>query len=76
MKFSDIFNEELNEKVQGLDEFYKKVNQLHNEFDKLSTIFEKEIDNVSDNSKKKKVQSAEKKIQSQWLEFVKTINAL
>lgn len=54
MKFSDIFNEELNEKVQGLDEFYKKVNQLHNEFEKLSTVFEKEIDNVSDNSKKKK----------------------
>lgn len=76
MKFSDIFNEELNEKVQGLDKFYKKVNQLHNEFEKLSTVFEKEIDNVSDNSKKKKVQSAEKKIQSQWLEFVKTINAL
>lgn len=76
MKFSNFLNEELNEKVQGLDEFYKKVNKIHNEFDKLSTIFEKEIDNVSDNSKKKNVQSAEKKIQSQWLEFVKTINAL
>ena len=76
MNFSKFLNEELNEKVQGLDDFYKKVNQIHNEFDKLSTIFEKEIDNVSDNSKKKKVQTLEKKIQSQWLEFVKNINAL
>ena len=76
MKFSNFLTEELNEKVQGLDEFYKKINQIHNEFEKLSTIFEKEIDNVSDNSKKKKVQTLEKKIQSQWLEFVKNINAL
>lgn len=76
MNFSKFLDEELNEKVQGLDDFYKKVNQIHNEFDKLSTIFEKEIDNVSDNSKKKKVQTLEKKIQSQWLEFVKNINAL
>lgn len=76
MNFSKFLDEKLNEKVQGLDDFYKKVNQIHNEFDKLSTIFEKEIDNVSDNSKKKKVQTLEKKIQSQWLEFVKNINAL
>lgn len=76
MNFSKFLDEELNEKVQGLDDFYKKVNQIHNEFDKLSTIFEKEIDNVSDNLKKKKVQTLEKKIQSQWLEFVKNINAL
>jgi hypothetical protein len=82
--FKDFYNEELkketldniNERIEGLDDFYNQANKLHNEIGKLQKTLSKADLLPNDKDKIQKLIKQYRKFYDSWLDFVHLVNSL